>query len=108
MTRSKTETPPDHAQPSHKVLVVISDLLRIGVITSLSVIVLGTVVSFVRHPDYLSSRQALQHLTHAGAAFPHTRRRAYCTSRRRSTSSGADSTARRSPVMCSPYADRPS
>jgi uncharacterized membrane protein len=50
---------------------LISDLLRIGVIASLSIVVIGTVVSFVHHPDYLSSREVLQPLTNHSAVFPH-------------------------------------
>ena len=52
--------------------ILISDLLRIGVLTSLGVVVIGTVVSFVHHPDYLNHPPALQRLTRPGAAFPHT------------------------------------
>ena len=55
-----------------RVEILISNLLRTGVIISLTLIALGTGVSFVRHPDYLWSATALQHLTEPGAAFPHT------------------------------------
>jgi len=39
-----------------KVEVLISNLLRTGVIFSLGLIVLGTVVSFAQHPEYLTER----------------------------------------------------
>jgi len=55
-----------------KVELAISTLLRVGVITSLSIVVVGTILSFVHHPDYLSSAPALDRLTRPGAAFPHT------------------------------------
>ncbi|WP_437276411.1 DUF1634 domain-containing protein [Sorangium sp. So ce375] len=56
----------------HEVEVLISNLLRIGVATSLVVVVLGTVLSFVHHPDYLTSPKELERLTSPGAAFPRT------------------------------------
>ena len=33
---------------------------------------IGTVVTFVHHPHYLSSRHDLVHLTRPGAEFPHS------------------------------------
>ena len=47
-------------------------MLRGGVLTSLGVILAGTLVSFFHHPEYVSSPQELARLTQAGAAFPHT------------------------------------
>jgi uncharacterized membrane protein len=47
---------------------LISTLLRVGVATSLCLVVLGTIVSFVHHPSYLSSPQDLKPLTQPGAA----------------------------------------
>jgi uncharacterized membrane protein len=55
-----------------RVELVISRLLRIGVVTSLLIVTWGTVISFVRHPDYTSVPSELQRLTRPGAAFPHT------------------------------------
>lgn len=60
---------------SHKVRQVellISNLLRIGVIASLAVIVIGTVVTFAHHADYERSRAALRDVTDAKAKFPST------------------------------------
>lgn len=59
-------------QAVHKVEILISNLLRVGVISSLVVVVAGTAMSFVHHPNYLSSAHELQRLTTPGAAFPHT------------------------------------
>lgn len=51
---------------------LISTLLRGGVVSSLTVIVLGTLISFIHHPDYLCSAPALQRLIDPAASFPHT------------------------------------
>ena len=49
---------------------ILSVLLRTGVSVSLLLIVAGTVISFVHHPEYLSSDRSLDRLTHPGRA-PH-------------------------------------
>lgn len=51
---------------------LISNVLRAGVVTSLVVIIFGTVVSFIHHPEYIASRPSLAHITRPGAAFPRT------------------------------------
>jgi uncharacterized membrane protein len=53
---------------------LISGLLRTGVIVSLSVVIAGVLLSFLHHPDYVSSPSELLRLTRPGAAFPHTLR----------------------------------
>jgi uncharacterized membrane protein len=55
-----------------RVELIISTLLRTGVLVSFGVILLGTVVSFVHHPGYLTSHDQLQVLAQPGAAFPHS------------------------------------
>jgi uncharacterized membrane protein len=55
-----------------RVELLISNLLRIGVIISLVLMVIGTIISFTHHPEYLSSAEELQRLTQPGAAFPRT------------------------------------
>jgi uncharacterized membrane protein len=55
-----------------KVELAISSLLRIGVLTSLLIVLAGTAVTFVHHPHYLSSRRDLVRLTKPGAEFPHS------------------------------------
>jgi len=55
-----------------KVELAISNLLRIGVGTSLLIVLAGTVVTFVHHPHYLTSRRDLVRLTKPGAEFPHS------------------------------------
>jgi uncharacterized membrane protein len=51
---------------------LISRLLRVGVVLSLALVVTGSGVRFVHHHDYASSPEELQRLTSPGAAFPHT------------------------------------
>jgi uncharacterized membrane protein len=53
---------------------LISLVLRIGVLASLLCVVAGTVISFVHHPEYVSTAAELNRLTRPGAAFPHTLR----------------------------------
>ncbi len=77
MSRPGTHPPatvPGEDPRVRRVELIISTLLRTGVILSLSVVALGTVVTFVRHPDYLWSRPALKQVTQPGVAFPDTMR----------------------------------
>ena len=73
---SQHQQQPDRGAPDaakvRQVELLISGLLRVGVVTSLSIVVFGTVLSFVHHPEYLTSRQALRRLTTPGGAFPRT------------------------------------
>lgn len=57
---------------ARKVELMTSRLLRIGVVASLVVVVVGIVVSFVQHPSYLSSSEKLGGLIGPSASFPHT------------------------------------
>jgi uncharacterized membrane protein len=69
------ETPMEASQDPrvHRVELIISNLLRIGVTSSLAIIVIGTIISFVRHPTYLHSREDYHQMTTPGLAkFPHT------------------------------------
>jgi uncharacterized membrane protein len=52
--------------------VVISYLLRIGVLASIATIFLGVVLMFVHHPEYFNSPEETKKLTETGAIFPHT------------------------------------
>lgn len=49
----------------------ISTVLRIGVIISTTLIVVGTITIFVQHPKFLSSKDELKKLVGPEAAFPH-------------------------------------
>ncbi|MGD1000537.1 MAG: DUF1634 domain-containing protein [Candidatus Brocadiia bacterium] len=55
-----------------RVEIVISWVLRVGVVTSLAVVLVGLVLIFVHHPELLTSTTRLQDLTQRGAVFPHT------------------------------------
>jgi uncharacterized membrane protein len=57
-----------------RVELLISNLLRAGVLGSLALIVTGTVLTFVHHPEYFTSPADLSRLVQPGAAFPHTLR----------------------------------
>jgi uncharacterized membrane protein len=57
-----------------RVELVISNLLRGGVIASLALIALGTIITFVQHPSYFSEPAELQRLITPGAKFPHALR----------------------------------
>ena len=50
--------------------VAISMLLRIGVLLSVIVIAIGIVITFVHHPEYMSSHASLGQLTATGAHYP--------------------------------------
>lgn len=50
----------------------ISNLLRGGVVLSIAVIVIGLTISFVHHPQYITSMTDLGRLTSAEAVYPHT------------------------------------
>jgi uncharacterized membrane protein len=50
---------------------LISAILRLGVMTSLIFVVAGTILSFVHHPEYASSPAALQRLTAPETSSPH-------------------------------------
>ncbi len=52
-----------------RVELMISNLLRGGVLLSLGLIVLGTFVTFAQHPRYLSEEDQLQRLITPGATF---------------------------------------
>jgi uncharacterized membrane protein len=57
-----------------RVELTISNLLRIGVVASLTLVLLGTVVTFVQHPSYVSQPGELQRLITPGIKFPHALR----------------------------------
>lgn len=68
-------TPEESATAERRVRqveLIISNLLRLGVASSLALVIAGTVLVFIHHPGYFSSPDDLQRLTQPGAAFPHT------------------------------------
>jgi len=73
MSREATLSSFDVEVRVRRVELLISNLLRIGVTASLSLIIIGTILTFIHHPVYISSATELQRLTQPGAAFPHTK-----------------------------------
>jgi uncharacterized membrane protein len=53
---------------------LISTVLRVGVLASLTTILLGTVIAFAHHPEYVTSPRELLHLSRPSDTFPHTLR----------------------------------
>jgi len=71
-TNPNSPAPGPRRDKARQVEILISTLLRVGVVTSLTIVVAGSALSFFHHPDYLSSRDELARLTKPGAAFPHS------------------------------------
>jgi uncharacterized membrane protein len=69
MSESAKSTDTDKVR---QVELLISNILRFGVIISLIVVVLGTIVSFVHHEDYFSSASELHRLVGSEPRFPHS------------------------------------
>jgi uncharacterized membrane protein len=63
---------PIPAEETHKIELILSWILRIGVSVSLAVITFGLIISFVHHPTYNTTASELGPLTSVGATFPHT------------------------------------
>ena len=70
MSDERNDEAPQHEPPW--VDTAISNLLRGGVLLSISVILIGLTLSFLHHPQYVSSKADLAHLTDAGTVYPHT------------------------------------
>ncbi len=65
------EPGPQGQDHDRRMEVLISVVLRTGVITSFALIVLGTAITFVHHPQYVGSAAELQRLTHPGPVSAH-------------------------------------
>jgi uncharacterized membrane protein len=71
----QTQSRQDHADrkgAAGRMEVLISRLLRWGVLTSMALVLAGVAVLFASHPDWFSSKEALSALTDPQARFPHT------------------------------------
>jgi uncharacterized membrane protein len=55
-----------------RIEIIISTLLRIGVFSSLAIIVLGLIITYSRNPQYATHADQLPKLTAYGAVFPHS------------------------------------
>ena len=70
-----SEPAPRHAPPVelvHKVELIISNILRGGMILSLFLITCGATLSFIHHTDYLSTPSDTKRLISSKTEFPHT------------------------------------
>jgi uncharacterized membrane protein len=65
------QDPQQNVRGSRTDLIIIG-VLRTGVITSLLVILAGTLLTFLHHREYVSSSSELERLTRPGAAVPQT------------------------------------
>ncbi len=63
---------PESDKRSLRVELIISNLLRIGVLTSLTVVIIGVFLTFLRQPGLLTSTTDVQQLTQPGGANPFT------------------------------------
>ena len=61
----------------HKVELLISSILRVGVVVSLLIIVCGTVLSLKHHPAYFDNPSMLKQITTPGRVVPHTLREVF-------------------------------
>ncbi len=71
--KEQPDMPP--ADPQDKIgraELIISRLLRVGMLTSLSIVAIGVALMFVHHPDYMQSPKALEPLRHGENVFPTT------------------------------------
>jgi uncharacterized membrane protein len=72
----------DHTEPAeapvpeppliHKVELAISYILRGGVLVSLILVLIGTVLTFAHHPTYINRSLPLTDIPNVAADFPHT------------------------------------
>ena len=70
-----TALPPLNEDPrARRVEIIISNLLRTGVAISMVLIVVGTIVTFVQHPEYLFASTEQVPLVSGQAKFPHSLR----------------------------------
>jgi uncharacterized membrane protein len=59
-------------EETRKIESILSVLLRLGVSSSLAIILFGTIVTFVHHPTYRQHGNDLARLVGENAEFPHT------------------------------------
>jgi len=66
------QSPAESASHVHKVELLISAILRVGVVVSLGIVVWGAVLSLRHHPGYFDNPSLLKQITTAGRVVPHT------------------------------------
>jgi len=60
-----------HSHIVRRVEILISNILRIGVVASFLIVLFGMCVTFTRHPDYVSSSPELHRVAGQNPQFPH-------------------------------------
>jgi uncharacterized membrane protein len=63
--------PADRDPRMRRLELLVSRLLLTGVTISVALIVVGTIATFVQHPDYVDSSAVLDSAVGPGATFPH-------------------------------------
>jgi uncharacterized membrane protein len=63
--------PADRDPQMRRLELLVSRLLLVGVIVSVALIIVGTIITFAQHPDYLDSSAVLDSAVGPGATFPH-------------------------------------
>lgn len=66
------KVPTDEFERVRRTELLISHLLRTGVLASVAMVVFGTIVTFVHHPAYVTSSGELDSLRNAQGGFPTT------------------------------------
>jgi uncharacterized membrane protein len=66
-----------HARRVRQVELIISTLLRVGVVLSLSIVLIGTITTFTHHHDYFSSPTARDLILSPDAVYPHSVRQVF-------------------------------
>jgi uncharacterized membrane protein len=66
------DSPVRQTPPTRRAELVISRTLRGGVALSIGLVLLGSILSVLHRPEYLSSPAELARLSHPGAALPQT------------------------------------
>jgi uncharacterized membrane protein len=61
-----------HARRVRQVELLISTLLRVGVVVSLAIVLIGTIATFAHHREYFSSPAARNEIFNSDAAYPHS------------------------------------
>lgn len=67
----QTAAKPNYARA---IELVISAVLRIGVVSSLAIVIFGLILSFVHHPGYLHSPSDMKQMMASGRVVPHNLR----------------------------------
>ena len=68
----ETAAPTDAPERVRRTELLISNILRGGVLLSVALVLAGTMLTFVHHADYLSRSESLDALLHGASSYPTT------------------------------------